>query len=214
MTGLELAHDEDLAVRVGQAPERAAQRLELLLGGERRVGRRVGAREAAVVWRAEPLVDVVGQLLGAAGTPERVDARVLGDLVDPGLERDLTLGGAHAAQGADEDLLRHVLRAPVVLDHPEHEGVDAPLIALVERLEGPLVPPSDRGHQLVIGALERRAGHAALRWFRCLRRMRSPTTRPASLFAGSKNTSVQMTDSVRPQTREGTRAAKRGGRTH
>ena len=49
---LELAQDEDLVVRVGQAAERAAQVVELLLGGDGVVRRRLGADEAAVVGRA------------------------------------------------------------------------------------------------------------------------------------------------------------------
>ena len=96
-----------------------------------------------VVGGGEALVGVVGDLLGALGAPERVDAAVLGDLVEPRLERERLLGLAHAAQRRDEDLLRHVLRAAVVLDHPEHVGVDAPVVALVEDLEGAIVAAAD-----------------------------------------------------------------------
>ena len=91
----------------------------------------MGSAATSRPWSAgpRPSLGVVGDLLGAAGAAERVDARVLGDLVDPGLEGDRPLGLAHAAQRGDEDLLRDVLGAAVVLDHAEHVGVDAALVA-------------------------------------------------------------------------------------
>ena len=100
----------------------------------------------------ERVVGVVGDLLGALGAAERVDAAVLGDLVEPGLEGERLLGLAHAAQRGDEDLLGHVLGAAVVLDHPEHVGVDAPLVALVEDLEGAVVAAADRGDQPLVAS--------------------------------------------------------------
>ena len=148
---LELAQDEDLVVGLRQAAERAAQVVEVLLGGDRRVRRRAGADELGVVGGREPVVGVVGDLLGALGAAERVDAAVLGDLVEPGLERERLLGLAHAAQRGDEDLLRHVLRAAVVLDHAEHVGVDAALVALVEDLEGAVVAAAHRGDEALVG---------------------------------------------------------------
>ena len=57
----ELAQDEDLVVRVGQAAERAAQVVELLLGRDGVVGRRVGADEPAVVARGEAVVGLVAR---------------------------------------------------------------------------------------------------------------------------------------------------------
>ncbi len=147
---LELAQDEDLVVGVRQAAERAAQVVELLLGGDRDVRHRLGGDEAAVVGGREALVGVEGDLLGALGAAELVDAGVLGDLVDPRLERDRALGLAHAAQRGDEDLLRDVLRALVVLDHPVHVRVDAAVVALVERLEGAVVAAAHLSDQLVV----------------------------------------------------------------
>jgi hypothetical protein len=96
------------------------------------------------------LVRVEGDLLGAAAPPVGVDAGVLGDLVDPGLERDRPLGLAHAAQGGDEDLLGDVLGAAVVLDHPVHVAGDPALVAGIQRLERPIVALPHAAHQLVI----------------------------------------------------------------
>ena len=149
----ELAQDEDLVVRLAQPAEGAAQRLELLLGRDRRVGRRAGADEPRVIGGAERVVGVVGHLFRPLGAPERVDAAVLGDLVEPRLERQRLLGLAHAPQRGDEDLLGHVLGAAVVLDHPEHVGVDAPVVALVEGLEGAIVAAPDPGDQLLVAAV-------------------------------------------------------------
>ena len=136
---LELAQDEDLVVGLRQAAERAAQAVELVLGRDGDVRRGAGGDESDVVGGRQALVGVVGDLFGALGTAERVDAGVLGDLVEPGLEGERLLGLAHAAQRGEEDLLRDVLGAPVVLDHPEHVGVDAPVVALVEHLERAIV---------------------------------------------------------------------------
>jgi hypothetical protein len=38
----------------------------------------------------------------------------------------------------------------VVLDHAEHVGVDAPVVALIENLEGAIVTAPDAGDQLLV----------------------------------------------------------------
>ena len=173
---LELAHHEDLVMRVGQPDERAAQVVELLLGGDRGVGRRVGADEPPVVGGGEALVGLERDLLGPPGAAELVDAGVLGDLVDPRLERDRPLGLAHAAQRGDEDLLRDVLGTAVVLDHAHDVGVDPPLVARVQGLERAVVPAPDRGDQPVVVA-----GLCNHPWRRLGDVARSPTHGGASL---------------------------------
>ena len=94
------------------------------------------------------LLGVEGDLLRAARAAELVDAGVARDLVDPRLEGDRALGGAHAAQRGDEDLLDEVLGTAVVLDHAEDVGGDAALVAAVELLEGAVVAAADRRDQL------------------------------------------------------------------
>ena len=85
--------------------------------------------------------------------------RLLGDLVDPRLERDRSLGRAHPAQRGDEDLLGDVLRAAVVLDHADHVRVDPPLIARVEGLEGTIVaPPYGRDEAILVDVVCNDAG--------------------------------------------------------
>ena len=148
---LELAQDEDLVVGLAQPAERAAEVVEVLLGGDGGVGRRAGADQLGVIAGRERVVGVVGDLLGALGAAEGVDAAVLGDLVQPGLEGQRLLGLAHPAQRGDEDLLGDVLGAAVVLDHAEHVGVDAALVALVEELEGAVVTAPDRRDQSLVG---------------------------------------------------------------
>ena len=147
---LELAQDEDLVMGLGEPAERADHVVELLLGGERGVRHRLGRDQAAVVGRGEALVGVEGDLLRALGPAELVDARVLGDLVDPRLERDRALRRAHAAQRGHEDLLRDVLGALMVLDHAVDVRVDAAVVALVERLEGTVVPTPDARDERVV----------------------------------------------------------------
>jgi hypothetical protein len=87
-----------------------------------------------------------------------VDARVLGDLVDPWLERDGTFRLAHPAQRGDEHLLRDVLGSAVVLDHAADVGGDAAVVAGVELLEGAVVAAAHSAHQVVVGALRRASG--------------------------------------------------------
>ena len=148
---LELAHDEDLVVGVGQAAQRAAQVVELLLVVEGDVGGGFAGDEAAVVGGAEALLGVVGDLFGAPLAPELVDARVLRDLVDPRLERDRPVGVAHAPQGRDEDVLGQVLSPGMVLDHPEDVRGDPARVAAVELLEGAVIPAADRGDKIGVG---------------------------------------------------------------
>jgi hypothetical protein len=155
---LELAQDEDLVVRVGQAAERAAQVVELLLDVNHGVGTRVAGDELAGVGRREPLAGVVGDLLGAPRAPVGVDAGVLGDLEDPRLEDDRALRLADAAQRGDEDLLGDVLGAPVVLDHAEDVAGHAALVALEEQLERPVVTAPHAADELMIARpFDRRA---------------------------------------------------------
>jgi len=104
------------------------------------------------------VVGVVGDLLGALGAPERVDAGVLGDLVDPRLEGDRGLGRAHAPQGGHEHVLRDVLGPSVVVDHPVDVGPDPPLVAVVEHLEGMVVACAHGCHQRLVGGFGRSAG--------------------------------------------------------
>ena len=150
----ELAHDEDLVVGLGEPAEGAAQVVERHARVDRGLGRRALAHEVQAL---AAVVGVVGDLLGALGAPEGVDARVLGDLVDPRLEGDRGLGGAHAPQGGHEHVLRDVLGAAVVVDHPVDVGPDPPLIAVVELLEGMVVARADGRHQRLVGGLGRNA---------------------------------------------------------
>ena len=165
---LELAQDEDLVVAVGEA--RRTRRRDGRRPPWRRPPRpaRGRSRRVARDRRREPVVGVERDLLGAPAAAVGVDAGVLGDLVDPGLEGDRPLGLAHAAQRGDEHLLRDVLGAAVVLDHAADVGGDAALVALVELLEGAVVAAAHGAHQLMVrlrsaalpAALnERRAAH-------------------------------------------------------
>src|SRR5919198_22380 len=152
---LELAHDEDLVVSLRQPAERAAQVVEGHAGIDRGVRRRPPAHEVQALGT---VLGVVGDLLGAPGAPERVDARVLGDLVDPRLEGDARVGRAHAPQRRDEDVLRDVLGPAVVVDHPVDIGGDPALVAQVELLEGAIVPGTDaRDERVVVVAVGSRA---------------------------------------------------------
>ena len=126
------------------------------------LGRRLRRDEPSAVVGAEALVGVVGDDLGPARAPPRVDARVLGDLVDPRLEGDRPLGGAQAPQRRDEDVLGDVLGAPVVAEHPAGVGRDRALVALVEHLEGAVVAGADgRDERVVVAAGRARRGRLA-----------------------------------------------------
>ena len=184
---LELAQDEDLVVGLAEPAERAAEVVEVLLGLDGGVRRGPGADQLGVIGGRERVVGVVGDLLGALGAAEGVDAAVLGDLVEPGLEGQRLLGLAHAAQRGDEDLLGDVLGAAVVLDHPEYVRMDPALIALVEELEGTVVAAPDRSDQTLVGVRgasripgRRRcgAGHSPTHCFRVLSRCSSNRSGP------------------------------------
>jgi hypothetical protein len=140
-------------VGLGQAVERTAQVVERHARIDGGVGRRTLADELEMVPCTEPLVGVERDLVGAPRAAERVDARVLGDLVDPRLEVDRTLGLAHPAQGGHEDLLRDVLGPTVVLDHPVHVRRDAPLVAPVELLERAVVSCPRSGDERLVGGV-------------------------------------------------------------
>ena len=143
---LELAHDEDVVVGLRQPAEGAAEVVDRELG----VDDRVGARAAGDHRRPGALVGVERDLAGVARAAERVDARVLGDLVDPRLEGDRRVGRAQPAQRGDEDLLRDVLGAAVVAHHPAHVGRDAALIAHEQQLEGAIVAGPDGSDEIEI----------------------------------------------------------------
>jgi hypothetical protein len=134
-----------------QAAEGAAQVVELLLLVVADLGRGVLGDQAAVVGGAEALLGVVGDLLGAARPAELVDARVLGDLVDPRLERDRPVGVAHPPQGRHEDVLGDVLGAGVVVDHALDVARDPAVVAPVQALERTVVARTDARHELVVG---------------------------------------------------------------
>ena len=135
-------------VGLGQPAEGTSQVVERHARIDRGLGRRALAHEVQAL---AAIVGVEGDLLGALGAPEGVDARVLGDLVDPRLEGDRRLGGAHPPQGGHEHVLRDVLGAAVVVDHAVDVGPDPPLIAVVELLEGMVVARADGGHQRLVG---------------------------------------------------------------
>ena len=95
-------------------------------------------------------------LTDAPRATKLVDAGVLGDLVQPWLEGDRPFGGAEPAQRGDEYLLRDVLSALVIPDHPEHVGPDPRPVTRIQLLERAIVTAPDGGDQLVLGA--RRGG--------------------------------------------------------
>ena len=97
--------------------------------------------------------------MDVARAPERVDAGVLRDLIDPRLEDDLAVGLAHAPQRGDEDLLRHVLGAAVVAHHAADIRRDPPLIALEQQLERTIVACPHSGDKAEVI-------HASVRCFR------------------------------------------------
>ena len=148
-TALELAEHDDVDVRLRQRAQRALEALERLACLDR-LGDGPRADQAALVGGAERLVVVVGDLLGPARAPVRVDARVLGDLVDPGSERDRAVRVAHAAQRVEEHLLGDVLGATVVAHHAADVRGDPALITLEEDLERAIVSVADACDELVI----------------------------------------------------------------
>ena len=91
-----------------------------------------------------------------------VDAGVLGDLVDPGLERDVALGRPQAAQGGHEDVLDDVLCARVVGDDPARVRGDSVPVPAEQRIEGGVAALLRSGYELVVRGLGRRSNH---QWF-------------------------------------------------
>lgn len=86
-----------------------------------------------------------------AGAAKLVDARVLGDPVDPRLEGDRNLAAAQASQRRDEDLLGHVVGPCAVAESAKDLGADPGAVAAVELLERRGATPPDRGNQLLVG---------------------------------------------------------------
>ena len=124
---LELAHEQRRALLLGQAARgRSTRRRRSLaaLGGERRVQPRVAL-----------LLDDLGRLRARA--PQLVDAAVVRDPVEPGLQRDGPLVGAQRAVRAQEDVLEDVLGvvAHPRRQHPPHVGEQPRLEAVVDDAE-------------------------------------------------------------------------------
>jgi len=132
-------------VNLRQATEGAAQVVQIDLRVDGRVGRRAHTGEPVVVAGTERAVGIERHLVAVARAAEGIDARVLGDLVHPGLEGDLAIGLAHATKRGDEDLLRDVLGAPMVVNHAAHVRGDPAVIAQVEQLERSLISCAHTG---------------------------------------------------------------------
>ena len=140
-------------MNIGQLVERALEVVEPLLGHQRGVGGVVSTHEACAVGGAEAVVGIHRDLDRVVVAPVGVDRRVAGDLVDPGLEVDLGVRGAHAPQRGQECLLRYVLAAGRVTQHPADEPRDERLVAPVELLEGGVISGTDRSDEFGVGGL-------------------------------------------------------------
>ncbi len=134
----ELAQCEHAVLLLGETLERAVQGGQPLTVLETGIRCRLAGHQA--IGRG---LGLEGNLLGALPATGLVDTRVLGDLVQPRLDRDRALALAHAPQSGDEDLLSDVLRAAVVADHPQDVGEDPPSVTSVQLAECPLVAPSN-----------------------------------------------------------------------
>ena len=100
---------------------------------------------------------VGGDLLRAPRRAGLVDAGVAGDLVQPRAEAQRPVAGAQRAQGGDEDVLGDVLRPRGVGAAAPHEGPDPRRVAVVELLEGEVVPGTDGSHERLVGGVRARA---------------------------------------------------------
>jgi hypothetical protein len=158
----------------GQAAERSAQVGELLLALDRDVGGWDPGDQPRVA-TGELVIALERNRLLATGATEVVDARILRYLVNPRLEQDRTLAGPDPAQRRDEDLLRDVLGAAVVADHPVHVSPDLPAVARVERLKRSVIATPHGSDQIVLGARRcgvrraQRQGHGSQFPCRCIR---------------------------------------------
>ena len=113
----------------------------------------------------DAVVGLERHLFCSPRAPKVVDAGVLGDRIDPGLEGDRALGVSHPPQRGDEHLLGDVLGTGVIADHPEHVGLDPLAVALVQLLEGPVIVTANRRDKLLLVTRDgsrgygRRRGH-------------------------------------------------------
>ena len=82
-----------------------------------------------------------------------VDAPVVRDAVEPRAHVDLALVVAQRAEGADEDVLQHVLRvlARVAGEHLAHVGEQALAIAVVQDTEGVVRAGAEERDELIVG---------------------------------------------------------------
>jgi hypothetical protein len=145
----QLAEDDDLVVALAQPSESSAQVVQLLAALEGGMWRR-GAGLKPAVWPIQLVTRVKRNLLGATGAAKLIDARVAGDLVDPWLERDGSLGRAHPPQRRDEHLLGDVFGPGMVAEHSKDVGHDPPAVARVQLPERPIVAPPHRSDKPVI----------------------------------------------------------------
>jgi hypothetical protein len=116
---------------------------------------RVGRGRAAVA-----LEHVHRVLPGRLWAAQVVQAAVTCDPVEPGARVDRPVVGADRAEGRGEDLLQHVLGVLLRAEHVAAEGEQPRLVALDERLEGAVVPATNKRHEPLV-ALEPKQGRAA-----------------------------------------------------
>ena len=132
---------------MSESSSNAPQRWSRRSLATKRPVRRGAVDEPRVVGRAQAVLRVHRDLLGAARAAVVVDRLVAGDPVDPRLEGDLGVGLAQAAQRGEEGLLGHVLGAALVAHHAAHVRRDPRAVARVQLLEGGVVSAADRGDE-------------------------------------------------------------------
>ena len=110
-------------------------------------------RHLAGVLAAERVGSVVADLATPLASTPLVDAGVPRDLLQPGADVHWLRAAPQRAHRAEEDVLDHVLRGRVVVQHPHRVGVHARPVPLEQRLERALVAAGGERHQ---GAVRRR----------------------------------------------------------
>jgi hypothetical protein len=86
-------------------------------------------------------------------SPEVIHGQVVGDLEQPGGELVRRVVAVEVIEGADEDLLREVLRELAVPDHPADEGEHGSLEPVDQLARGPLVAAPAEADELLVALL-------------------------------------------------------------
>ena len=153
----ELAHQEHLALIVGQAIDRVGDPLANGRGFGASLGRDLLGRGRVEDAQARVFTSTATLRLERQGLAEflpaaLVDTQVASDREDPSRELGAGLVAIFGSNHAQEHLLQHLVGSGAIVDAAQQEIVEAPLVSNDEDLERRRLAVAEREHQRLVAA--------------------------------------------------------------